>query len=351
MSKNDSKDSAQKPIGMEAYVSGGLLAAAAVHRVMPAVENFWNHHTLAIELGLGLGGTMALAAGGSKLWNSHVLKAEEDCVSGEDDTAVYLGVDLATGKKVYLRQTFRTMHTQVIGTTNAGKSESAIFPLAISDIKNGNGILLIDGKSDSGFLDKLYGYVCRHNREAQFKLFSLSHVGPSSSFNPLNGGSPQEVTERVFSSFTFENEYYRNVQYKIFLGIVKLIFAQKEVPTFRLVGDLLNDQELLAIWVQACPDEILKKEMTRFLSLPEKEREERISGLETAISHFTSSEVGILFDETDQRIDFTEAMNEGHILYFQLPTMLYPFLGSATGKLVLQSFQSAVSKRQVQLVG
>jgi hypothetical protein len=46
-----------------------------------------------------------------------------------------------------------------------------------------------------------------------------------------------------------------------------------------------------------------------------------------------------------------EAMEKGHIIYFQLPTMYFPFLASATGKLVLQCFQNAVSKRQLQLGG
>jgi TonB-dependent SusC/RagA subfamily outer membrane receptor len=37
------------------------------------------------------------------------------------------------------------MHTQVVGTTNAGKTESVILPWAIDDIKNGRGLILIDG--------------------------------------------------------------------------------------------------------------------------------------------------------------------------------------------------------------
>jgi hypothetical protein len=257
---------------------------------------------------------------------------------------------MSNGREAHLKQPFRTMHAQVIGTTNAGKTESVILPWAIQDICNGSGLLLIDGKSDAIFLTKLYSYICRHNREADFRLFSLNHIAQSSSFNPLRGDSPQEVTERVFSSFTFENEYYRNVQYKIFLALIRLIFAQKEVPTVSLVQRLLTDSDEMAIWVQACPDALLKKDMTRFLKLSEREREERVSGLEAAISHFTSSEVASLFEETNNRINMDEALAQGHILYFQLPTMYYPFLASATGKLVLQCFQSAVSKRQTKLL-
>jgi hypothetical protein len=304
-----------------------------------------------LDLGAGVAGITGLGLGISKAWNSFVNRDVESGITRKDDTSVYLGTDMTNGKEVHLKQGFRTMHAQVIGTTNAGKTESVILPWAIQDIVNGSGLLLIDGKSDASFLNKLYSYVCANNREQDFRLFSLSHVGPSSSFNPLNGSSPQEVTERVFSSFTFENEYYRSVQYKTFLALIRLIFAQKEIPTFSLVGELLTNPDELAVWVQACQDPRLKKDLTRFLELSTKDREEKVSGLEAAISHFTASEVASLFEETDNRIDFGEAMDKGQILYFQLPTMYFPFLGQATGKLVLQCFQSAVSKRQTRLLG
>jgi hypothetical protein len=96
---------------------------------------------------------------------------------------------------------------------------------------------------------------------------------------------------------------------------------------------------------------MLKRDMARFTALPARDREEKISGLETMLSHFTSSEIGALFEETDHSINFDEALLKSHIVYFQLPTMYFPFLASATGKLVLQCFQNAVSKRQIQLGG
>lgn len=240
------------------------------------------------------------------------------------------------------------MHAQVIGTTNAGKTESVILPMAIQDIKNGSGVLIIDGKSDSGFLDKLYAYAKKYDRAGDFKLFSLVNVPCSSSFNPLRGNTPQEVTERVFSSFKFESEYYKNIQYRVFLSIVRLIFSHNEVPTFALVYKLLTDTEELGRWVENCKEDPLTKELARFLKLTEKEREERTSGLETMISHFISAEVAPLFQETDESIDFSEALAEGQILYFQIPTMLFPIMGEATGKLILQAFQSAISRRQVE---
>jgi hypothetical protein len=351
-----SKDKKQNPQQggneqLPIFLVAGIFCAIIFNKVAPVVKAFWfdNRIVLISLFWLSIIGAVIFLI--VKLWNQFVKKSQEDGITAEDDTGVFLGHEFDTGKKVSLRQEFRTMHTQIIGTTNAGKSESAVIPKAVKDIQNGSGVLLIDGKADGRFLDKLYSYVKKYKREKDFRLFSLGNIEASSSFNPLRGESAQQVTERVFSSFTFENEYYRNIQYKYFLGIVKLIFEQKEVPTFSLVKQLISDMEELNKWIDASKDNVLKKDMIAFVKLAPREREEKMSGLETAISNFTSSEIAELFEETENRIDFDEAMEHGHIVYFQLPTMLYPFLGSATGKLVLQSFQSAIAKRQLKMRG
>jgi type IV secretory pathway TraG/TraD family ATPase VirD4 len=331
-------------------VVGGFTLFMA-KKITPVIKEFWFDHRIMILVLFWFTIIASVTFVAIKLWNDYVKQSQDEGITAVDDTAVYLGKDTETGKGVSLKQDFRTMHAQVIGTTNAGKSESTIIPKAVQDIKNGSGVLLIDGKADGRFLDKLYAYVKKYRREKDFRLFSLGNVAASSSFNPLRGKSAQQVTERVFSSFTFENEYFRNVQYKYFLGIVRLVFEQKEIPTFSLVKQLLSDMEELGKWVQASRDELLKRDMTAFMGLSLREREERVSGIEAALSNFVSSEIASLFEETDNRIDLDEAMEKGHIVYFQLPTMLYPFLGSATGKLVLQCFQSAIAKRQLNMKG
>ena len=333
------------------YLIGLLLLVAALHKSMPKLKQYFELHKITIELAFGMMALLALALLTAKAWNWYAKRSQEQGITKEDETSVFMGKNSETGKIVHLKQSFRTMHTQVIGTTNAGKTESVILPWAIQDIKNGSGVLIIDGKSDASFVNKLYSYVKHYGREKDFQLFSLANPGPSSTFNPLKGRSAQEVTERVFSSFTFDNPYYKNIQYKMFLSITRLIYAQNETPTFSLLQRLLTDADELGRWIEKCPDEMLKKDMVRFLALPANDREERVSGLETMLSYFTSSDVSILFEETEHAIDFDEALKDGKIVYFQLPTMYFPILASVTGKLVLQCFQNAVSKRQIYLAG
>lgn len=347
---NDQKDKKGGDHQTQLLLVALLLGCALASRLLPKLIQFWEIHKTTLATGLVLAGLFALALLISKIWNWFAARAQENSLTEADDSSVHLGLDLDTGRDVNLKQAFRTLHGEIIGTTGVGKSE-VILKMMSQDIKNGSGCLIIDGKAEASFVHKLYSVVKHHGREKDFRLFSLANPGPSSSFNPLNGTSAQEVTERVFSSFTFENEYYKNIQYRIFLSLVRLILSMNEVPTFALVQRLLLDTEELGLWVEACPDETLKRDLARFLKLGEKEREERVSGLETTLGNFTSSDVSILFEETNRAINFDEAMKQGQIVYFQLPTMYYPKLAEATGKLALQCFQNAVSKRQIYLGG
>ena len=146
--------------------------------------------------------------------------------------------------------------------------------------------------------------------------------------------------------FKSESEYYRNVQYKIFFNLISLI-RERATPTFQLIFRLLTDKEELSLWLKRCKSKKVKGILKAFLALPDREREERTSGLEAQIAYFTQSECSSLFDETENTLSINEALEKGQILYFQLPTMLYPFLGQATGKLVLQALQSAISRRHL----
>lgn len=134
----------------------------------------------------------------TKSWNRHLEKVQRSLA--RSDGEIYFGTSVQ-GEELFLSQDMRTRHTQVIGTTSSGKSESVILPWAIQDIQNGAGLIIVDGKADKAFLDKIYSHTLAAGRVCDFRLFSLSNPDQSCSFNPLASGSVQEVTERVFSSF------------------------------------------------------------------------------------------------------------------------------------------------------
>ena len=299
------------------------------------------------KIALFLGAALVLVSvfGLMQWWNGHAEKLQNSIA--KSDGEIYFGTTVG-GDDLHLSQEMRTRHTQLIGTTSSGKSESVILPWAIQDIQNGAGVVIVDGKADRSFLDKIYSHTLAAGRVCDFRLFSLSNPDQSCSFNPLAAGSVQEVTERVFSSFQIENEYFESVQFRIFRDIIALIKEQDVIPTFAHVQYLLTNREALAKWIEASRKPLLKDGLTTFNNSAPRDRDEKVSGLVAKLSHFCADEVSNLFNTQLPHLDLAQALTNRWICYFQVPTMYYQFLGSATGKLVLQCLQNAVAKRHNQ---
>jgi type IV secretory pathway TraG/TraD family ATPase VirD4 len=270
--------------------------------------------------------------------------AQEKAVTGDAPNAVRAGVD-EFGNDVFIKTRQRSMHTQVIGTTNAGKTESVILPWAIQDIQQGRGLLLIDGKSDRGLLDKLWAYTVQAGREKDFRLISLSTLSESSQFNPLVGGTAEEICERLFNAFEFESGYFKNIQFDVLIQVLRIFETAEVTPTFLKLYEAINNPNLLNSMLVNKNEKSLEVWLSKFMNLSSKEREERTSGLISQLSQFAFGKTSMLFNAEKLQFTIDDALAKNLIVYFQLPVLLSPFLGKATGKLVLQSLQSAVANR------
>src|SRR5262249_1052701 len=153
-----------------------------------------------------------------------------------------------------------------------------------------------------------------------------------------------EVAERVFASFASDNEYYRSVQFKAFLTALKVLEELGEVPTMKLVQKVLMDASHLDLLLKATGRPELEDMAAPITCKTEEERRQLWSGLDAALTHFTDSAPAQLFNARRPEISLERSMRRSEILYFQLPSMYYPFLAEATGRLVLQCAQSAIAK-------
>lgn len=248
---------------------------------------------------------------------------------------------------IYIKPSQRRMHTQVIGTTNAGKTESVILPWAIDDIKKGRGLILVDGKADRSLLDKLYAYVKLYKREQDFKILSLCDVQVSSCFNPFLNGSVVEIAERIFSSLNFENEYYKSIQYDALLHCLLVMEELKITPTPQRVIEILKNKFKFSDLGKKLANKELAAWVDHFTKLKTEEIEQRTSGFISQLQSFCVGELGVLFNNENPDIDIECALEKNQIIYCQLPALKIPHLGKAVGKMILQSLQSAVSSRHL----
>lgn len=322
-----------------------ILLAKVMDTLTPRIQVFAYENRFSVALVIALLMSYSI----HKVWTKASRKRElkifnEQVTNGKGEDAVFAGFD-KSGKPVHINLSSRRMHTQVIGTTNAGKTESVIIPWAVDDISKERGLLLLDGKSDESLLNKIYSYTVRHGRQDSFKYFSLTNIETSHTFNPLMGGSTEEIAERVFGAFQFENEYYRGVQYEVFSQVLRIFAASHEVPTFLKLHQAISNTAQLIPLLDRCKDASLKQWGNTYVALKAEDRDKRTSGLLSQISNFAFGDTAVLFNTERPTIDIEKVLKKNEAVYFQLPVLKFPSLGKATGKLVLQVLQSAISSR------
>lgn len=324
-----------------------LFVARKLNDVKPILKLWVGQHLWFVSLvsaGLGVS-LLALAYGAFQILQERNEKLRYlKSVTGEQPGAVFAGYDNA-GSPVFIPIEARRMHTELIGTTNSGKSESVVINWAVADVRDRRGFVIVDGKADSSFVTKIYSYVNRFHRTEDFKVLSLQNPDRSHTFNPLMGGTPEEVAERVFNSFEFDNSYYESVQYEIFAQVLRIFDQAKLPPTFLRVYQAIQNPEALYTLAVNGKNDSLEGWASQFKALAPSDRAEKTSGLLAALSHFAFGAHAKLFNTDKPDIDLDLAMKNGELIYFQLPVLKAAFLGKATGKLVLQCLQSAVANR------
>ena len=147
------------------------------------------------------------------------------------------------------------------------------------------------------------------------------------------------------NSFEFENPYYRSLQFEVFSQAMRIFEEYDTPPTFFKLHQAINDKYALSAMAANAKDASLKTWAEYYRDLPNNERAQRTSGLTAALSHFSFGKTACLFNTEKPGITLDNALENNLIVYFQLPVLLSPFLGKATGKMVLQSLQGAVANR------
>jgi type IV secretory pathway TraG/TraD family ATPase VirD4 len=311
------------------------------------LQNYLSMHPTLLSLGVCLLGLSATSLIAAHFWNLSLKRLSANSILNKDESSIILGTDVESKKLIHLKEEFRTAHTQVIGSTNAGKTASIILPWAVQDIEKGRGLIIIDGKADQSFLYKIYSYAVRSNRQRDFKVFSLANPAISSTYNPFCEGTAEQITERFFSTLEMSDPYYESIQFAALRTILSLLIRRGEKPLPGVIRELLRDKERLKGWLSGLNDANLVREIQAMLQDSQEDFQKKYSGLVTALGHFSYGATSSLYNTRYPEIDILEVIKRKQICYFQLPTMQFPFLGEATGKLVLQSLQSAVSEIQV----
>ena len=116
------------------------------------------------------------------------LKAYDDL----GGSPVLHGVGALEERPITMRQTSRTGHMIVLGTTRVGKSR-LLEVLATQDIRAGHVVIVIDPKGDADLMMRMYAEAHRAGRGNQFYLFHLGYPEISARYNGI--GNFSRITE------------------------------------------------------------------------------------------------------------------------------------------------------------
>lgn len=267
---------------------------------------------------------------------------------------IYAGKTMM-GARLAIPNEARCGHVQVVGATGRGKTESVIVPWLLQDTIQGRTSILIDGKGDREILTRVKTAYERTDLPIEnLAWLDLGNIEDSYLTNPLLYGSPQQIVDRLFSSFTFENEYFKSVGQEAALLIVRAIRASGQAVTFRGIFELLQDDGKLSQVIAGLPEgekQSLARGAEKLLLAPKRERVEKFSGLLAQLAPFAEGELAGLVNAEGTEKNFfslTDALlgrGKSTVLIF-LPQLLYQEMAAALGKILLQEMAWAVGSRE-----
>lgn len=235
--------------------------------------------------------------------------------------SVLMGEEIDLNEKVYLPDQIRTRHTHILGATGSGKTESVILNFLKQDVTRGLGSIILDAKGDNAFLDQLLTWV----PSERLRIFDLSEA-ESLGYDPLEIGSALEAAQRLFSSMTWSEEYYKSKALSALQRIFQTHFEINDRnPKLIEIAKYLETPDSYAAFVisKEFPQALAIKEFQDLSGLRDQVRSLSIGHLEKTLS-----------PTVDSRISLADAEN-GAVIYFRLQSLMSPQIVSTLGKLII----------------
>ena len=322
-------------------------------------------------------------------------------------TPILHGTGCLEEKPIGLRQSARTGHMLVMGTTRVGKTRM-LEMLATQDIHAGHVTIVIDPKGDADLMLRLYAEAKRAGRLDQFYLFHLGYPEISARYNGIGNFSritevaaratnalPSAGNSAAFKEFSwrftnivaqaqvalgriptydtllrdvtgidplfmdYSHMVFRvlaaqgqHVQYRSRLEHLENQVLAKKAPVPRSLSD--RNPDLVAMFLLIRESRIDDKVLTGLAAAVSYERsfyEKIVASLGPFLEKLTSGAVGKLispdyFDAQDERpiFDWMTVIRQGGIVYAGLDALSDSVVSSAVGNSMLADLVSVGGK-------
>ncbi len=213
----------------------------------------------------------------------------------------------------------RRKHTYIIGKSGTGKS-TLIANMAINDVRNGEGLAVIDPHGDLSEI--MLDYVPA-NRINDVCYLDPSDTAHPFALNPLEVKNPEHrelVASGIVAIFKKLYQYSWGPRLEYILRNTIMTLLQKPDSTLVEVPQLLTDRAFRQKTLEKLSDPVLRNFWQReYEQMSEKMMTESISPILNKVGQFVSSPLirGII-GQPHSSVDLEEIMNKGKILILNL---------------------------------
>ena len=261
------------------------------------------------------------------------LKSVPLCLLQKSEAGVLMGSDEFLRAQVFLPDSIRLRHVHLMGATGSGKTESVILNFLQQDISRGLGSIILDAKGDASFLAELKSCV----PESRLQVFDLgSEI--SLGYNPLEAGTALESAQRLFSSLTWSEEYYKSKALATLQRLFQIHYDKyaKNLRLTDLAAYLETPSNFAAVtFSENYPKKLAEADFSELSGLRDQVRSLCIGHLANTLSPLVNSRINLKDAET------------GTLIYFRLQSLMSPQLVTTLGKLIINhlSFMAGSAHR------
>lgn len=254
---------------------------------------------------------------------------------------VFLGIDKDAGKPLFLTSKELNLHSQVMGATGFGKTASVLMSELNNHIREGRGLVLIDGKASKDLLLNLKLLAKKYGREDDLLFFSLAYPELSNHYNPLIHGSPTELKDKLIGSQIWSEEFYKKEAERILTTIFNACQDQGVEPSFELVEQAIKHPQGLGF--SDFKSDYVRRRFQDYCE-SHKKNLKNYSGIAADLMNITDSVFGSLFvPAKGGNIDILDAYLKNKIVFFQIPTSRFEDTAKRVGRTILYDLKAIAS--------
>lgn len=256
----------------------------------------------------------------------------------------------ATGREpLRLGWEARNSHLWITGATGVGKTQSALLPLARSDIHAGRTLVFIDGKGDRLVAAALWSMAQAAGRAGDFKYFDLRRPECSSTYSPFQSGTGDEQADRIMGALRWENEYYRAQSHAVLLRVMRALESTGLPYSLADVRAATSHPDSLRKLIELTREPERQAELAA-VAQGWKTLNVETAGMRAQLDALLMTNFGALLASPQPDLVMTEVFSNRSIVYFALPVARFPVTAPLIAKLIigdLNGVAGMIEDRQV----